>query len=87
MIKVKGLRRRWLLNAVAMVSILGLICVICITLAVSAYYYSAMESDMRYRAKTSTGFFGEILNPGYHSFYKPCAIYRPTFAGKNYLAL
>ncbi len=47
MIKVKGLRRRWLLNAVAMVSILGLICVICITLAVSAEFYSALETDMR----------------------------------------
>ena len=64
MIKVKGLRRRWLLNAVAMVSILGLICVICITLAVAADYYSAMESDMRYRAKTSTEVFREYPNKG-----------------------
>ena len=79
MIKVKGLRRRWLLNAVAMVSILGLICVICITLAVWAYYYSAMESDMRYRAKTSTEFFGEYLNQGYYDYYKSCAIYAQTF--------
>ena len=87
MIKVKGLRRRWLLNAVAMVSILGLICVICITLAVSAYYYSAMESDMRYRAKTSTEFFGEYLNQGYYDYYKSCAIYAQTFDEKNTLEL
>lgn len=87
MIKVKGLRRRWLLNAVALVSVLGLICVICVTLAVSAYYYSAMESDMRYRAKTSTEFFGEYLNQGYYDYYKSCAIYAQTFDEKNTLEL
>ena len=50
-LKAKGLRRRWLLNTVGVVTALGLVCVLGITAAFATNYYSAMESDMRYRAK------------------------------------
>ena len=53
-IQIKGLRRRWLTNTLAVVCTLGLVCVLAVTVAFSAYYYSTMESDMRYRARTRT---------------------------------
>ena len=54
-----GLRRRWLLNTVLVVCILGLICVAVITASFTSNYYSTMESDLKYRAKTTAEFFAD----------------------------
>ena len=51
-LKVKGLRRRWFLNTVSVIGMLGLVAVLVVTTSFAAYYYSAMESDMRYRARS-----------------------------------
>ena len=60
-IKLGGLRRRWLMNTVGVVCALGLVCVLAVTAAFSAYYYSAMESDLRYRARNTTEYFADNL--------------------------
>jgi len=85
--QVKGLRRRWLLNTVGVLSILGLVCVLIVTTAFAAYYYSAMESDMRYRAKTTTEFFADYLNQSYNEYYQSCITYAQTFEDKNNIEL
>ena len=82
-----GLRRRWLINTVGVVSILGLICVIVVTTVFAASYYSSMESDLRYRAKNSTDFFADYLNQSYNQFYQSCIIYAQTFEEKNNIEL
>ena len=38
--KIRGLRKRWLMNTVGVVCVLGMVCVLVVTLAFSAYYYS-----------------------------------------------
>ncbi len=81
--RIKGLRRRWLLNTVGVVSALGLVCVLAITAVFSAYYYSAMESDMRYRARTTTEFFADYVNQSYNEYYQSCITYAQTFEDKN----
>ncbi len=85
--KVKGLRRRWLLNTVCVVLALGLVCVVAITALFAAYYYSAMESDMRYRAKTTTEFFADYQNQNYNDYYQSCITYAHNFDEKNSLEL
>ena len=70
--KVKGLRRRWLLNTVSVVLVLGLVCAFGITAAFAAYYYSTMESDMRFRARTSTDFFAQYQSLNYNEYYQSC---------------
>lgn len=85
--KNMGLRRRWLINTVGIVSILGLICVIVVTTVFAASYYSSMESDLRYRAKNSTDFFADYLNQSYNQFYQSCIIYAQTFEEKNNIEL
>lgn len=85
--KVKGLRRRWLLNTVSVVLAVGLVCVIAITAAFTVYYYSAMESDMRYRAKTTTDFFSDYQNLNYNDYYQTCITYAHTFEDKNNIEL
>lgn len=87
MIKPSGLRRRWLLNTVGVVCVLGIACVLTIVAVFSTYYYSSMESDMRYRAKTTTEFFAEYLNQSYNEYYQSCITYAQTFEGRNHIEL
>lgn len=86
-IQIKGLRRRWLINTVAVVCALGLVCVLAVTAAFSAYYYSAMESDMRHRAHTTTEFFADYLNQNYKAYYQSCITYAQTFEDRNAIEL
>lgn len=85
--RIRGLRRRWILNTVGVICGLGLLCVFVITAAFSAYYYSAMQSDMQYRAKTTTKFFADYLNQSYNEYYKSCITYANTFEDKDRLEL
>ena len=84
---IKGLRKRWLLNTVGVVCALGLVCVIALTAVFVAYYQSAMESDMRYRARTTTEFFADYLNQSYNEYYQSCITYAQTFEDKNDIEL
>lgn len=86
-IKIKGLRRRWMLNTVVVLGALGLVCVLVVTSAFAAYYYSSMESDMRYRARTTTEFFADYLNQNYNEYYQSCITYARTFDDDNNLEL
>ena len=87
MLKVKGLRRRWLLNTVGVVCTLGLVCVLIVTAVFAVYYYSSMESDMRYRARNTTDFFADYLNQDYNQFHQSCITYAQTFEDRNSLEL
>ena len=85
--RVRGLRRRWLINTVGVVCALGLVCVLIITAVFAGYYYSAMQSDMQYRAKTTTRFFADYLNQSYNEYYKSCIAYANSFEDKDKLEL
>ncbi len=85
--KTRGLRKRWLLNTVAVTSAIGLVCVLVITILFSRSYYSNMESDMRYRARTTTEFFADYLNQSYNEYYQSCITYARTFEDKNTIEL
>lgn len=87
MFRVKGLRRRWVINAVGVVAILGLVCVLAVTTAFAAYYYAAIESDMRYRARTTTDYFADYLSLNSNDFYQSCITYAQTFEDKNNIEL
>ena len=85
--KLGGLRKRWLLNTAGVVFALGMICVIIVTVVFSAYYYSNMESDMRYRAQTTTDFFAEYMNQNFKEYYQSCINYANNFEYKNRIEL
>ncbi len=85
--KVSGLKKRWLMNTVGVVFALGMICVLGVTFAFSAYYYSAMEADMRYRAKTTADFFADYISQNYKDYYQSCINYAKSFEDKNRLEL
>ena len=85
--KIKGLRRRWLTNTLSVICALGLVCVLAVTAMFAAYYYSSLESDMRYRARTTTEFFADYLNQSYNQYYQSCITYAQTFEERDRLEL
>lgn len=87
MLKIKGLRRRWIFNTLGVVFVMGFVCVLIVTAVFGAYYYSAMESDMRYRARTTTEFFADYLNQNYSEYYQSCITYAQNFEDKDSIEL
>ena len=82
-----GLRKRWLMNTVGVITILGLVCVMLVTAVFSAYYYSTMQSDMHYRAETTTAFFSDYVNQSYKEYFQSCINYANAFEDKDKLEL
>ena len=85
--KLSGLRRRWLLNTVSIFVPLGLVCVLAVTALFATHYYSSMESDMSYRAKTTGEFFAEQLTQSYNEYYQSCITYAQTFEDRERIEL
>ncbi len=85
--KIKGLRKRWIINTLSIVCALGLVCVIVVTMAFANYYYSTMKADMFHRAKNTTEFFAEHLNQSYNEYYQSCITYAQTFEDKDVIEL
>jgi signal transduction histidine kinase len=85
--KSSGLRKRWRRNTIGVLIALGLVCVLAVTVAFAAYYYSNMESDMRHRAKSTTEFFADYLNQNYNEFYQSCINYAQGFEDRNNIEL
>lgn len=85
--KAGGLRRRWIVNTVGVVCGLGLACVLVLTAVFAAYYYSSIQSDLRYRARNTADFFAEYINQSYKEYYQSCINYAKSFEDKNKLEL
>lgn len=85
--KLGGLRKRWLMNTVIVVFLLGMACVLTVTAVFSAYYYTNMKSDLSYRAKTTSDFFADYGNQNYSEYYQSCINYAKTFEHRNRLEL
>ena len=82
-----GLQKRWLLNTASVVMALGLVCVLAVTASFSAYYFSNMESDLKYRARSASDFFADYIDQTYNEFYQSCITYAQTFEDKDNLEL
>ena len=85
--RMGGLRKRWFFNTVGVVCLLGLICATLVVVVFSVYYYSMVESDMRYRAANTTNFFMEYTSQNYNDYYQSCINYANTFDDKDKLEL
>lgn len=83
----RGLKKRWLLNTVAVIFALGMLCVIVVTAVFAAYYHNSVRADMEYRAKTTTDFFADYSNLEYEEYYRSCVQYATTFEQRNNLEL
>ncbi len=82
-----GLQRRWLRNTISLVAAIMLICVLCLSVTVSSYYYSSMETSLRAKAHTGTSFFETYIGQSYREYYQSCARFAESFESKDMLEL
>ena len=85
--KIKGLRRRWLVNTVGVICILGLVCVLAVTVAFGVYHYSSTENDLRNRAQSTLEFFAERADWEFEEYYNSCISYAQTFDSRSSIGL
>ena len=85
--KNRGLRRRWILNTVSVVGILGLVCALAITALFAGFLYANMESEMAQRTEATAAFFAEYLYEDYNLYYPSCITYAKTFEQNNSMEL
>ncbi|MBR7122036.1 MAG: HAMP domain-containing histidine kinase [Oscillospiraceae bacterium] len=78
-----GLRKRWLINTVSIVCVLGLTCVLALLVVFSMYSYSSMESKLRHSANEATEFFANSTNQSQSAYYQAGIIYSQNFQNKN----
>ena len=76
---VVGLRKRWLTNTLSIICALGLVCALAVTAAFALYYYSNLESDLRFRAGNTSSLFSNYLNRSPSEYYDSCMAYTQEF--------
>jgi len=77
--KVVGLRKRWLANTLSVICALGLVCALGVTSVFALYYYSNLESDLRFRAGTTTSLFSDYISLTDSEYYDSCMAYTQSF--------
>ncbi len=82
-----GLRRRWIFNMLFVVLPLAIVAVFAVTAAFASYYIRGMESDLKYRAQTTTDFFADYMNVDYNDYYRSCVKYAETYVERNDIEL
>ena len=82
-----GLRKRWLRNTIGVMVPLAIVCVLAVTAYFAAYYYSGMQSDLSYRARTTADFFSDNMSLSYSDYYRSCVKYAETFEDRDTIEL
>lgn len=85
--KNRGLRRRWLTNTAGLVMVLTVILIFTVCAIFAAYYYSGMEADLKYRARSATDYVSNYVNQSYREYYQSCIAYTRSFEDKGILEL
>ena len=63
--KIRGIRRRWLINSVGVVLLVMVLAVGTFSAAIWSYYYSTTISDLTRRASTQAGGFASYTRSQY----------------------
>lgn len=77
--KSMGLRRRWFINTVGVVSALGLACFLVITIVFAATSYSSMESDLRYRMNNTVDLLTNYQDQSQEEYFTSCVVFTQDF--------
>ena len=87
MAKIRGLRRRWLLNTVGTVSAVGLVCVLTITAVFAGYCYKTVETNLWNLAEMVTDYFENSASQSQSEYYRNCAAYASSFQSRDGITL
>ena len=85
--KIKGLKKRWLLNSMLITLIIVVVAVGAFTVAVSSNYYIGVQTSLENKAKTATDFFANYITKTYAEYYQSAYQYTERFDERDKLEL
>ncbi|MFQ9770596.1 MAG: histidine kinase dimerization/phospho-acceptor domain-containing protein [Oscillospiraceae bacterium] len=86
-LRIRGLRQRWLVNAVLPIVLVVIAIVTVYTLGVRRTYYSAMRSGLETRARVAADNFSSYSLKSYSEYFRYASITAETFEEKDRLEL
>ena len=87
-LRMRGLRQRWLMNTVLPIFLLLTTLVALCSAGVSNYFYSSMQKGLETRAQVLTNSFNEyFMSSGYNSYYKKAVQAAESFEDKDRIEL
>ena len=86
-IRIRGLRKRWLINAIGPILVVALLGVAVFSVSIANYYYGGMRSGLEAKAREATGAFNTYAMNSYNEFYQTAYSYTETFEDKDKLEL
>ena len=86
-LRIRGLRQRWLVNAVLPIVLVVIAIVTVYTLGVRRTYYSAMRSGLETRARVAADNFSSYGLKSYSEYFRYASITAETFEEKDTIEL
>lgn len=84
MAKIKGIRKRWMMNSISVVLLIAFLAVFAFSAAMGSYYYSSMSSGLESKANAAAGFFRNTVES---EFRAAATSYVETFDENDKLEL
>lgn len=84
-IKITGLRKRWLVNALGPIFIVALLVAVVFCVGMVNYYYNMMQDGLNTRATHASDYFTSYSMNSYPEFYQSAYNFTQKFAEKEYL--
>ena len=86
--RLRGLRRRWMLNTILPISAMLIIVVALFSVGISSYYFGTMQKGLETRAQAVANSFNEyFMDNGYSNYYQKAVQSAETFEDKDYIEL
>lgn len=85
--KIKGLKKRWLLNSMLITLIVVIVAIGAFAVAVSSNYYIGVQTSLENKAKTATDFFANYITKTYAEYYQSAYNYTERFDERDKLEL
>ena len=81
---IGGIRKRWMLNSIAVVVIIAFVAVTAFSAAMASYYYTSVSTGLKNTAAAATGFLEDYTESEYRAYVSR---YVSTFEMKEHLEL
>lgn len=85
--KIKGLKKRWLINTMLITFVIVLVGLGAFAVAVSSNYYLGIQISLENKAKTATDFFANYITKTYAEYYQSAYKYTEKFDERDILEL
>lgn len=86
-IRIKGLRKRWLINSLGPIVMVALLCIAVFSVSIANYYYTGMRTGLEAKAKEAANAFNTYSMNSYNEFVPIATSYAESFQDKDKLEL